>query len=160
VGERLDPERLDRRLAQLPVGSVVLECTDDSALKFAANDLCLQRGIDLVVAGVLAWSGHALAVRRGAACLRCIFEEPPPPALAPACDRVGVMGSAAGMLGHLMALLAARMLAGEQVAGELIVADLLSTRVRALRPAPRRDCLACAGRSHIDHSPRACAPAS
>jgi adenylyltransferase/sulfurtransferase len=84
-----------------------------------------------------------MAVRRGSACYRCIYEAPPPPELAPACSEVGVMGSAAGVLGQLMALLAVRLAAGEDAAGELIVADLRQTSVRTLHPGAREGCPAC-----------------
>lgn len=143
VHQHVDAARLDAMLGALAPGSVVLECTDDPALKFAANDLCLHHDVPLVVAGVLGWQGQAMAVRRGAACYRCIFEAPPPPELAPACSEVGVMGSAAGVLGQLMALLALRLAAGEDAAGELIVADMRKTSVRTLRPAAREGCPAC-----------------
>lgn len=157
VQRRLDGTALDELIAALPDGSVVLECTDDPALKFAANDLCLKHDVALVVAGVLGWRGQALAVRRGRACYRCLFEAPPPAELSPACSQVGVMGSAAGVVGQLMANLAIRMMSGEDVAGELFVTDLSQTTVRSLRPAPREGCLACAGEPTLDSEPRVCA---
>jgi adenylyltransferase/sulfurtransferase len=143
IAERLDGPALDEILAALAPGSVVLECTDDPALKFAANDLCLRRGIPLVVAGVLGWRGQVLGVSRGRACLRCIYEEPPERALA--CADAGVIGSAAGVLGHLAAVLALRLSAGEHAAGELFELDLRTVSTRMLDPGPRPGCPACAG---------------
>jgi adenylyltransferase/sulfurtransferase len=156
--QHLDGPALEELITQLPEGSVVLECTDDPGLKFAANDLCRRESVLLVVAGVLDWRGQALGVAPGGACYRCIYEEPPPAEFAPNCADVGVMGTAAGVIGHYMALLALRLMQGEtEAAGELFVTDFLTGSVRTLRPAPRPGCPACAGQVSFSEGARDCA---
>lgn len=158
IRRHLDGPVLRQLIDEVEPGSVVLECTDDPALKFATNDLCRQKGVPLVIAGVLDWRGQALAVAPGSACYRCIYEEPPPPELSPNCAEVGVMGSAAGVIGHYMALLAVRLLAGEaEAAGELLVTNFLTGSVRTLQPAPRAGCPACAGQVDVPNQARKCA---
>jgi adenylyltransferase/sulfurtransferase len=123
---------------------VVLECSDDPRLKFAANDVGLARGIPVVIAGVQRWRGQLLAVARGTACYRCFYEAPPPRELAPTCSAVGIMGSVAGLFGHWMAAVALRLAAGAPIAGTLYAVDLRDMRVQELKPRPRPGCPACA----------------
>ncbi|HGG56894.1 MAG TPA: adenylyltransferase [Nannocystis exedens] len=125
--------------------ALVLECTDSPRLKFMINDACLARGIPAVIGGAVRWRGQALALRRGAgACYRCIFESPPPPELAAPCSAVGVIGTAVGVFGHLMALHAWRLANGEQdSAGTLLAMDLFTLQIQRLRPRPRKNCPAC-----------------
>lgn len=156
---RVDPgdaDALDALLAELAgdpesAPAVVLECSDSPALKFAVHDACLRRGLPVVVAGVVAWRGQVMAVdprRPEAACYRCLFEAPPPRELAPACATVGIMGAAAGVLGHAMAGCALDLAAGDgQAGGALVNFDLLAGRVRRIAPAPRPGCPACATRN-------------
>ena len=143
----LDADNLGALLDERPGESVVLECSDSPPLKFMVNDGCTAREIPAVIGGAQRWRGQALAVRRGSgACYRCIFEAPPPAGLAEPCSAVGVMGTAVGFFGHLMALHAWRLAQGEiEIAGSLLAVDLMSLRVHTLRPHPRPACPACAG---------------
>jgi len=144
----LHERSLHQLLQEVGEGSVVLECSDSPPLKFMVNDACLARRIPAVIGGAQRWRGQALAVRHGAgACYRCIFESPPPPELAAPCSAVGVMGTAVGFFGHLMALHAWRLAQGAtaEVAGTLLAVDLSTYRIHTLRPRPRPACPACAG---------------
>jgi molybdopterin/thiamine biosynthesis adenylyltransferase len=141
------PEWLDALVDSTPE-PIVLECSDSPRLKFAVHDACVARGVRVVVGGVVGWHGQAMAVDpqdRNAACYRCVFEAPPPRELTPACSEVGVAGTAAGAVGHAMALLAIA-LAGSSspVAGVCLHFDLLHATVRRLAPKPRADCPTCA----------------
>jgi molybdopterin/thiamine biosynthesis adenylyltransferase len=141
---RIDEHNLGPLLAAQPPGTIVLECSDQPGLKFLVNDACLAHGLPLVLAGVQRWRGQVQAVLRGQACLRCMFEAPPPPELAESCSAVGVMGTAAGLLGYWMAHLALALRAGSACAGELWAIDVRTLEPQVLRPRPRPGCLACA----------------
>nr|WP_293173106.1 ThiF family adenylyltransferase [Nannocystis sp.] len=141
---RIDADNLGPLLAAQPAGTIVLECSDQPTLKFLVNDACLAHGLPLVLAGVQRWRGQVQAVVRGHACLRCMFEAPPPPELAESCSAVGVMGTAAGLLGYWMAHLAFALRAGSDCAGELWAIDARSLEPQVLRPKPRPGCPACA----------------
>jgi adenylyltransferase/sulfurtransferase len=150
--QRLQPEHFDELLATLEHPAIVLECSDDPQMKFAVHDLCVARGIPVVIAGVIGWRGQVMAVdprRPQLPCYRCLFEAPPPRELAPACVAVGVMGAVAGSLGHAMALLAVGLASddAESPAGALLHFDLLAGTVRRLAPAPRPDCPSCSLRN-------------
>jgi adenylyltransferase/sulfurtransferase len=142
--ETLTPESVDAFVAALPAGTVLLECTDAPALKFAVNDAALRHGVPLVVGAALDWRGQALAVVAGHACYRCIYEAPPPAHAVPTCAEAGVLGAGVGLVGHLMAHLALRLgSAPDETAGVLSALDLLSGTVRTLHPEPRPGCAAC-----------------
>ena len=150
-----DPRGVAASLDELLVGrgpTLVLECSDDPALKFAVHDACLGRGVPIVVGGVLGWRGQLMAVdprQRGRACYRCVFEAPPPAELAPACATVGVVGAVAGQVGHAMAAAALALMAPAPSqadtgpAGRLVHFDLLRGLVRELDPRPRANCPGC-----------------
>jgi molybdopterin/thiamine biosynthesis adenylyltransferase len=148
-GLRIEPRVQAVRSADVPAfvaalrgrAAVVLECTDQPALKFAFNDACLAHGVPLVVGAALGFRGQALAVVGGHACYRCVYEAPPPDHEIPRCDEAGVLGAGVGHVGMLMAHLALRLFAGdESVAGRLWALDLLRADVRCLAPALRADC--------------------
>ena len=139
--QRVQPDEVSDFVAQLPEGAVVLECTDAPVLKFAFNDACLRHDVPLVIGAALRWQGQALAVRRGHACYRCVYESPPPVDEVPRCDEAGVVGSGVGHVGMLMAHLALQLAAGdESVAGQLWAVDLLRTRVQRIAPHIRPSC--------------------
>ncbi len=143
VQQRIDAGNLDALLADLPPETIALECTDGPGLKFLVQDACLARAVPLVVGGAQRWRGQAQAVVRGAACLRCVFEEPPPAALQEPCSVVGVMGAAVGLLGYLMAHLAVSLRAGAAVAGQVWAIDTRTLAPQLLQPRPRAGCPAC-----------------
>src|SRR5688572_29252644 len=87
---RLDVDDVEAFVEHLAPGSIVLECTDDPHLKFAFNDACLVHDVPLVIGAALGLRAQVLAVRRGGACYRCIYEEPP--AAAMTCAAAGVPG--------------------------------------------------------------------
>lgn len=151
-------------LGAAPAGTVVLECSDDPGLKFMVNDACLSRQVPAVIAGAQRWRGQALALGPGlGACIRCVYEAPPPVELRESCAEVGVIGAAVGLFGELMALLAWRLACEPAaVAGALIALDLLRLEIHTLRPRPRPGCPACAGLGIQDDARpgRACATRS
>ncbi len=150
---RLDSEQLARLFDRVRPGTVVLEGTDCPQLKFAANDLCLERGLPLVIGAALRWRGQVLAVRHGAACYRCVYEAPPPAELAPACSAVGVLGAAVGTMGYWMATLAFQLAAHQDVAGRLLAISFLDATTQRLQPAPRSECPACGATARSDAIP-------
>lgn len=140
---RLDTSNLGPLLAEQPAGTIVLEGSDSPGLKFMVNDACLSRQLPLVVGGVQRWRGQVQAVVRGHACLRCMFEGPPPAELQESCAQVGVMGAAAGLFGFWMAQMAMALRAGAPVAGTLWAIDTRTLAPQQMSPRPRPGCPAC-----------------
>lgn len=132
---------------------LVIDGTDGAADKFTLSDAAVRTGTPLIHGGVLRLSGQAMAIRPGGPCLRCLFETVPTGDDAPSCAQAGVLGSMAGLIGGLQALLGLAELkarAGEGPAPAPGAATLhvfegrhLSARQVNVRRAP--DCPACRG---------------
>lgn len=129
----LEPSSSDESL-------IVMDGTDDPELGFALNDLCVRAGLRAVLAGALRWRGQIMTLANGSACLRCVFEEPPPPELVPSCAAAGVLGPVTGWFGHWAAQLALALSHSDAGAGILHVGDLLIPRWTQMPVALRSDC--------------------
>lgn len=79
----------------------------------------------------------------------------PPPDLIPSCGEGGLPGPAAGVIGRLRAVGAAKEILGvaDDLSGTLALHDASSAEVRRVRFAGRADCPVCgvAGRKGADH---------
>ena len=126
--------------------ALVLDGSDNFPTRYLINDSCVLEAVPLVHGGVIEYDGQVLVIRpRVSACLRCVFPEPPLPGRVPSCQQAGVLGSAAGVMGTLMAHEALKLLLGigEPLTDRLLVFD---GRLSRFREVPvRRDpgCAVC-----------------
>lgn len=142
------PEKVDAASADalFQEHDLVIDGTDGVNDKFALSDAAVRTGVTLVYGGVLRLEGQAMAIRRGGPCLRCLFESIHPDD-APTCAQAGVLGSMAGVIGGLQALLGLQELAKRAPAAAgtsaLHVLDgrSLMSRTLTVRKAP--DCASC-----------------
>jgi molybdopterin/thiamine biosynthesis adenylyltransferase len=127
---------------------VVVDGTDSFDAKFLINDACVRAGVPLVHGGVVRFSGQLMSIVPGSACYRCLFEAPPPRAVAPSCQEAGIIGAFAGVIGALMGDEALAILDGKpRLAGTLLVVDGLEDHRRKVALKPRPGCEAHALRS-------------
>lgn len=127
--------------------ALLLEGADNLPTKFLAADAARLHRVPCVQAGVVRWSGWALATHPDAgACLRCVFEDVPTDRVE-TCAEAGVVGPVVGVLGALQALLASRLLEGDlEVAGVVHHYRALSSRgLRRRRVRRRPGCPLCRG---------------
>ena len=125
---------------------VVLDGSDNFPTRYLANDACVLLGTPLVHGGVVRFGGQVLTVLpKRSACLRCVFPEPPPPGAVPNCQEAGVLGTAAGILGSLMAHEALKLLlgVGEPLTDRLAVFDGATSRFREVPVRRDPDCAVC-----------------
>ncbi|HEY4244111.1 MAG TPA: ThiF family adenylyltransferase [Kofleriaceae bacterium] len=123
---------------------LLVDASDDPTTKFAVADFAVARGLPYVIAAALRYGGNAFAGAPGAACYRCLFEEPADVA---SCADAGVLGPVVGAIGGVAAALALGLLSGDRThAGALFAWDDLrrATEPRIVRFASRPDCPACA----------------
>ena len=129
------PEMLDGQ-------DLVVDGTDAFATRRAINAACCAAGVALIEGGATAFDGLVLAIRPGeTACYRCAF--PTAPAEERRCDREGILGPAAGVVGSLMALEALKHLGGLGGEDGLLALDLRApsmTRVAVPRDPGCPDC--------------------
>lgn len=140
----------------LPRFDAVIDGTDRFETKLAVSDACVDLGVPFVFGGVVGFDAQVLAVRPGeSACVRCLFDDAPPPGAAATCADLGILGPVAGLAGAKQADAALALLDGRRdVLDALWIYDGLRDRERnvALRRAP--DCKGCgarrAERAHLD----------
>ena len=127
---------------------VIVDATDNFETRYLLNDLAVRQELPWVYGACLGSEGRVLAVRPGVTpCLRCLFEEAPPPGTSPTCESAGVLGPAVGVVANLQAMAALKLLTGHEdaVAAELLTIDVWSNRWHAVdvRAARRADCPCC-----------------
>ncbi|GEN09830.1 thiazole biosynthesis adenylyltransferase ThiF [Myxococcus fulvus] len=143
------PERVDADNVEGLFRShdAVIDATDGVATKFFLSDVAVLTGVPLVYGGVLRMQGQAMRVEPGGPCLRCLYEAPPPPDSVPTCAQAGVLGSLAGLVGSVQALLVLELLAGaaRRVPGEtaLHVLDGRTMLGRVTRVTRAEECSGC-----------------
>jgi molybdopterin-synthase adenylyltransferase len=123
---------------------LIIDASDDPETKFAVADWAVENGRQYVISAALRYGGNVMAGAPGAACYRCLFEEP---AEAPSCADAGVLGPVVGAIGGVAAALALGLVAGDRrYAGALFAFDDLrvTAEPRIVRFAPRPGCPACA----------------
>lgn len=123
---------------------IVIDASDDPITKFAVADWAVARGRCYVIAAALRYGGNLMVGAPGAACYRCLFEDPVD---APSCADAGVLGPVVGAIGGVAAAFAIALLRGDRMlAGALLVFDDLrrTPEPRIVQFAPRAGCPACA----------------
>ena len=132
--------------------TLVVDCTDGLPAKFLLNDACVLENVPLVHGAATGFSGQVLLVPgRSGPCLRCLFEDVPPPGTVPTCQEAGVLGATCGLVGSLMSLEAIKHLAGlGGGGGRFLVVDAKGPDIRSLRLARRDDCAACGDEPEVD----------
>ncbi len=121
---------------------IVLDGCDNFQTRLLVNRVCHERGKPLVSAAIGRWSGQ-LATFDGSPCYQCLVPEVPPDA--DTCERVGVVGALAGVMGTLAALEVIKLItgAGEPLRGQLLIFDGLSMQSRIVKLAADPECPVC-----------------
>jgi adenylyltransferase/sulfurtransferase len=93
---------------------LVVECTDDLASRYLANDAAILTGTPLILASVYQYEGQLQVVSSipGEPCLRCLWPVQPAPGLSGSCVESGVLGPVPGVLGTMQAMEALKLLLG------------------------------------------------
>ncbi|MEM7329142.1 MAG: ThiF family adenylyltransferase [Pseudomonadota bacterium] len=132
-----------------PIGSILIDATDNFETRFALNQMAHATGRVLVSGAASRWTGqvsvYASGVEADAPCYQCFVPELPP--AAEACDDVGVIGALTGIVGSHMALEAIKLIvgAGRPLIGRLLIIDGLTSESRILKLRPNPDCSVCGG---------------
>ena len=124
---------IEKLATQLPgVGKVdlIMDGVDNFETRYLANDVAVKHGIPYIYGGAVGTVGASYAVlphtvapgetgdtpweKAGVAtpCLRCIFEQAPPPGVNPTCDTAGVIGPAVSIVANYQVAEALKVLTG------------------------------------------------
>jgi adenylyltransferase/sulfurtransferase len=144
---------------------LMVDCSDGLPVKYLLNDACVLEDRALVHGAATGLEGQVLFVPgAGGPCLRCLFEDIPPPGTVPSCQEAGVLGATTALVGSLMAMAALKHIVGfgEAGAGRFLSVDAGGLAVRPMRFGRREDCAACGGEPEVDartpddYEPRSC----
>lgn len=126
---------------------LVLDGCDNFPTRLLVNQVCHELNIPLVSAAIGRWSGQ-LAVFDGQPCYQCLVPEIPPDA--ETCERVGVVGALAGVMGSLAALEAIKLItgAGDSLKAKLLIFDGLTMQSRVVKLAADPACPVCGAQVH------------
>jgi sulfur-carrier protein adenylyltransferase/sulfurtransferase len=155
VQVNVHPVRVDRDniLDLIADYDVILDGADNFPTRYLLNDAALMTRTPLVHASILRFEGHAtvFAPYEGP-CYRCLFPEPPPPELAPACGEAGVLGILPGVMGNLQANEALKVLLGigEPLVGRLLIYDALEMGFTELKIRRDPECPACGPNAELE----------
>lgn len=143
---------------------VLVDGLDNFETRYLANDYAVKHGIPYVYGGAVGTTGASLAilphtesgaaaweapgVERASPCLRCLFEEAPPPGTTPTCDTVGVLGSLVTIVAGFEVTETLKILTGNfaRVSPTLFNVDLWANTLLSLKVAGARergDCPCC-----------------
>ena len=139
----------DNAMELIGAHDIAADGTDNFASRFLVADACVLARKTLVSAAVLRFEGQLSTFKPHAGpdcpCYRCLYPEPPPGGLVPACSEAGVLGAVTGVMGTLQATEVVKEILGmgEGMAGRLLLWDALSARMRTIRLPRDPACPAC-----------------
>ena len=124
----------------------IIDGTDNFAAKFLINDACYFAGKPYSHAGILRFDGQLITVLPGkTACLRCVFNGPPPPNAVLTCSQAGVLGVLAGVIGSLQATEAIKFIlgVGDLLTDRLLIYNALRSEFRKVSLRRNPNCRLC-----------------
>ena len=125
----------------------ILDGTDNFQTRLLVNDVAVARATPWIYAGVIASTGHTLAILPGeTACFRCYVGDVPPAGSVETCDTAGVIGPAVLAVGALAATEGLKVLAGKraEVARGLLTFDVWAREFRTIQIPRDPACPCCA----------------
>ena len=139
----------ENAMALLGGYDVVVDGCDNFQTRYLINDACVLLAKPNVYGSVLRFEGQASVFSAAdGPCYRCLFREPPPPALVQSCAESGVLGVLPGLVGVVQAAETIKLLTGigEPLIGRLLLVDGLRMRFRTIDVARDPECRACGTR--------------
>ena len=151
--ERLDETNVRRIIADY---DVIVDGTDNFPTRYLLNDASLLENKPVVHGSVFRFEGQVTVFKPNEGpCYRCLYPEPPPPALAPSCAEAGVLGVLPGTIGLLQATETIKLLLklGDPLVGRLMTYDALAGEFGELRLFRDPKCPACGEHGHPEDLP-------
>ena len=128
---------------------VILDGTDNFETRYLINDLAVKTDRPWIYGAVISATGLCMTIiPHDTPCLRCVFEEAPPPELNPTCDTAGVLGPVVNLVASLQAIEAIKLLTGrrDEINRHLVHLDAWTGRFVNMKVASARekgDCPCC-----------------
>ncbi|HEY3353966.1 MAG TPA: ThiF family adenylyltransferase [Polyangia bacterium] len=128
---------------------VIVDGLDNFEGRFLLNDVAVKLGVPWVYGGAVAAYGLTMTILPGVGpCLRCIYEEAPPPGTSPTCDTIGILAPIATTVASLQAAEALKIAGGltARVSRHLLSLDLWQGGVQEVAVARTPGCPCCDAR--------------
>ena len=151
--ERLDETNVGNIIADY---DLIIDGTDNFPTRYLLNDAALLANKPVIHGSVFRFEGQLTVFKPyDGPCYRCLYPEPPPPALAPSCAEAGVLGVLPGIIGLLQATEAIKLLLniGEPLVGRMLTYDALAGEFNELRLFRDPECAACGEHGHPENLP-------
>lgn len=141
---KLDRDRLDE---QVSMADVVVDATDNFAIRYALNDSCTRQRTPLVCGAAIRMEGQVSVYRadmEGSPCFRCLYAPEDEPH--ERCSETGILGPVAGVIGCVQAIEAVKIITGvgESLVGRLLLFDAAQMQWQEFRINKDPNCPACA----------------
>ncbi len=121
---------------------LLLDGTDNFETRFLLNDVSVRHRIPWVYGACVGTEGLVMPVLPSETpCLRCVWEDAPPPGMSPTCDTAGVLGPVVNVVASLQAMEAMKILAGKlgAVSRRLTMIDVWTGQFRQIDMQSARD---------------------
>jgi len=129
----VNPENIER----LADGAeLLLDGTDNFETRFLINDFAVKTRRPWIYGAVIGATGLCMTViPHDTPCLRCVFEDAPPPEMNPTCDTAGVLAPAVNLVASLQAVEALKLLLGrkDEINRHLVHLDAWSGRLMNMK---------------------------
>jgi len=125
---------------------LIIDGSDNFPTRYLVNDACVLLSKPDVYGAIQRFEGQVgIFDAASGACYRCLFDEPPPPELAPSCAEAGVLGVLPGIVGSMQASEAIKSILhiGRGLHSRLLILDALNMRVRELEVPKNPECPVC-----------------
>jgi sulfur-carrier protein adenylyltransferase/sulfurtransferase len=125
---------------------LVLDGTDNFPTRYLLNDACVLLGKPDIWGSILRFDAQiSIWWAQHGPCYRCVFPQPPPPALVPSCAEAGVFGVMCATIGSIQAAEAVKLIlgVGDPLTGRLMVHDGLRQSWDVLSVRKNPSCAAC-----------------
>jgi sulfur-carrier protein adenylyltransferase/sulfurtransferase len=151
--ERLDETNVAQIIADY---DIIIDGTDNFPTRYLLNDAALLANKPVVHGSVFRFEGQVTVFKPyEGPCYRCLYPEPPPPALAPSCAEAGVLGVLPGVIGLLQSVEALKLLLdmGDPLVGRMLTYDALVSEFTELGLYRDPNCVACGEHGHPENLP-------
>ena len=145
-----------RNIERLAEGAdLLLDGTDNFETRYLINDLAVATHRPWIYGACVGATGLCLPILPGETpCLRCVFEQSPPPEMNPTCDTAGILGPVVSIVAAHQAIEAIKILTGhpEALDRRLLQFDAWTNRsVHLDVSAAKSDDCPCCGRRQFDY---------
>lgn len=149
INERLNGDELDQQVA---AASLVVDCSDNFATRFALNRACVASSVPLVSGAAIRGEGQLTVFDTrdpASPCYHCLYPEQGNEQLN--CSEAGVIGPLVGMIGASQAMEAIKVISGvgKPLVGRLLILDAWQMKWREMKLEKDPGCPVCSHRQTI-----------